>query len=430
MNTKYLIIGNSAGGIGAAEAIRELDKLGIITIVGEEPYAAYSRPLISKYVAGDYTADAMRIRSENFYENNHIDVIMGHKAYKMDTAAKTVTLDDNTQIEYQELLIATGGKPIIPKMEGMDKAGIFNFLNLSDAKKLEEYLPNVRRAVVIGGGLIGISATEALVKRGIKCTVVEMKSYPLNTILDEPAGRMAEMAIKKYGVNIMTGRTVAKILGEDKVTGVVYDDGHEMVCDMVVVAVGVFPRIELAQSAGITVNRGIVVDKHMMTSVSDIYACGDASEAYDYVYGSGRLSPVWPNAYIGGRVAGYNMAGSPTRYRGGTAMNSLNYFGLEMATAGMASPPSPEGYEVLKSEGPGSYRKLVINAEDKLVGMIFLGDIDKAGVYFGIMRDRILVTAFKKKLLADDFGLAILPKEVIEERLTGTTAGRVKVGEA
>ena len=355
---------------------------------------------------------------------------MGHKAYKMDTAAKTVTLDDNTQIEYQELLIATGGKPIIPKMEGMGKVGIFNFLNLSDAKKLEEYLPNVRRAVVIGGGLIGISATEALVKRGIKCTVVEMKSYPLNTILDEPAGRMAEMAIKKYGVNIMTGRTVAKILGEDKVTGVVYDDGHEMVCDMVVVAVGVFPRIELAQAAGITVNRGIVVDKHMMTSISDIYACGDASEAYDYVYGSGRLSPVWPNAYIGGRVAGYNMAGSPTRYRGGTAMNSLNYFGLEMATAGMASPPSPEGYEVLKSEGPGSYRKLVINAEDKLVGMIFLGDIDKAGVYFGIMRDRILVTAFKKKLLADDFGLAILPKEVIEERLTGTTAGRVKVGEA
>ena len=186
----------------------------------------------------------------------------------------------------------------------------------------------------------------------------------------------------------------------------------------------------MAQSAGITVNRGIVVDNHMMTNVTDIYACGDASEAYDYVYGSGRLSPVWPNAYIGGRVAGYNMAGSATRYRGGTAMNSLNYFGLEMATAGMASPPSPEGYEVVKSEGSGSYRKLVINAEDKLVGMIFLGDVDKAGVYFGLMRDRVPVTAFKKKLLADDFGLAILPKEVIEERLTGATAGRVKVGEA
>lgn len=430
MKTKYLIIGNSAGGIGAAEAIREVDKIGSITIAGEEPYAAYSRPLISKYVAGEYTPEAMRIRSEKFYEINHIDVVLGHKAYKLDTANKTATLDDGTEIVYSKLLLAPGGKPIIPRMEGMGKAGIFNFLNLADAKKVEEYLPEVRRAVVIGGGLIGISATEALVKRGIKVTVVEMKNYPLNTILDEPAGRIAEFAIKKYGVNIMTGRTVAKIMGEDRVTGVVFDDGHEMVCDMVVVAVGVFPRVELAQAAGITVNRGIVVDNHMMTSVPDVYACGDASEAFDYVYGSGRLSPVWPNAYIGGRVAGYNMAGLPTRYRGGTAMNSLNYFGLEMATAGMASPPSPEGYEVLKSEGAGTYRKLVINAEDKLVGMIFMGDIDKAGVYFGLMRDRIPVTAFKKKLLADDFGLAILPKEIIEERLTGATAGRVKIGEA
>ncbi len=122
-----------------------------------------------------------------------IDTVLGHKAYKMDATTKTVTLDDSTEITYQKLLIATGGKPIIPKMEGMGKAGIFNFITLADAIKVEEYLPNVRRAVVIGGGLIGISATEALVKRGIKVTVVEMKTYPLNTILDEPAGRIAEM---------------------------------------------------------------------------------------------------------------------------------------------------------------------------------------------------------------------------------------------
>jgi NAD(P)H-nitrite reductase large subunit len=372
----------------------------------------------------------MRIRPAAFYDNKCIDLKLGHKAYKMDAAARTVTLDDGTEIGYEKLLLATGGKPIIPKMEGMGKAGIFNFINLADATKLEEYLPEARRAVVIGGGLIGISATEALIKRGLKVTVVEMKGYILNTILDEPAGRVAEMAVKKYGVNMMTGRTVARILGEDRVTGVVFDDGHEMVCDMVVVAVGVFPRVELAQAAGINVNRGIVVDNHMLTSLPNVYACGDASEAYDYVYGSGRLSPVWPNAYIGGRVAGYNMAGLPTPYRGGTAMNSLNYFGLELATAGMASPPSEEGYEVLVKKGEDVYQKLIINAEGKLVGMIFVGNIDKAGIYFGLMRDRAVVTDFKDKLLADDFGLALLPKAIIEERLTGATAGRVKVGES
>ncbi|MGI2335676.1 MAG: NAD(P)/FAD-dependent oxidoreductase [Dehalogenimonas sp.] len=430
MKTKYLIIGNSAGGIGAAEAIREVDPNGALTIVGEEPYAAYSRPLISKYVTGEYDPDGMRIRPAAFYDKKCIELKLGHKAYKMDTVNKSVTLDDGTEIGYEKLLLATGGKAIIPKMEGMGKAGIFNFINLADAKNLEEYLPEARRAVVIGGGLIGISATEALIKRGLKVTVVEMKNYILNTILDEPAGRVAEMAVKKYGVNMMTGRTVAKILGEDRVTGVVFDDGHEMVCDMVVVAVGVFPRVELAQAADININRGIVVDNHMMTSLQDVYACGDASEAYDYVYGSGRLSPVWPNAYIGGRVAGYNMAGLPTKYRGGTAMNSLNYFGLELATAGMASPPSEEGYEVLVKKGEDCYQKLIINAEDKLVGMIFVGNIDKAGIYFGLMRDRATLTDFKDKLLADDFGLALLPKEIIEERLTGATAGRVKVGES
>ena len=430
MKTKYLIIGNSAGGIGAAEAIREVDQNGALTIVGEEPYAAYSRPLISKYVTGEYDPDGMRIRPADFYDKHCIELKLGHKAYKMDIAKRTVTLDDGAEVGYEKLLLATGGKPIIPKMDGMGKVGIFNFINLADAIKLEEYLPEARRVVVIGGGLIGLSATEALIKRGLKVTVVEMKNYLLNTILDEPAGKMAEYAVKKYGVNIMTGRTVAKIMGEDRVTGVVFDDGHEMVCDMVVVAVGVFPRVELAQAGNINVNRGIVVDNHMMTSVSDIYACGDVSEAYDYVYGLGRLSPVWPNAYIGGRVAGYNMAGLPTKYRGGTAMNSLNYFGLELATAGMASPPSPEGYEVLTKQGEDVYRKLVINSEDKLVGMIFVGDIDKAGIYFGLMRDQIPVTAFKDELLADDFGLALLPKEIIEERLTGATAGRVKVGES
>ena len=416
MQTRYLIIGNSAGGLGAAEAIRQVEKEGALTIVSEEPYPAYSRPLISKYLAKERTLEGMLFRPADFYDQNNILFLPGKKVRHLELDSQTASLDDGERITWDKLLLAVGGKPIFPKMKGSDKVGAFTFTNLDDAKAIDRLLDNRRKAVVIGGGLIGISATEALVKRGLDVAVVEMKERVLNTILDEQASSMADETLKQAGVRIITGHTVVEVNGRESVEGATLDNGETLPCDLLLVAIGVLPRSELALDAKLEIDRGILVDHHMATNHPDVYACGDVAQAYDFAYGENRLSPIWPNAYIGGRTAGFNMAGIATEYPGGTAMNSLNYFGIDIASAGIAMAPSSDGYEVISRQESNIYQKIILK-NNIIVGMIFVGNIEKSGIIFGLMRDRVNVESFKQSLLADNFGLAFLPRSSWQEQL-------------
>jgi NAD(P)H-nitrite reductase large subunit len=416
MQTRYLIIGNSAGGIGAAEAIRQADRKSTLTIVSDEPYPVYSRPLISKYLTGERTLEGMLFRPLDFYDQNNITFLSGRKVSDLNLGHQTVRLEDGEQIAWEKLLLAVGGKPIFPSMNGSDKRGVFTFTSLDDAKAIDKFLDNTKRAVVIGGGLIGISVTEALIKRGFEVSVVEMKERVLNTILDKQASLMAEEVLKQAGVEIFAGHTVANIEGQDTVEKVILDNGDALPCDLVVVAIGVLPRPELASDAQLEVNRGIVIDRHMATSYPGVYACGDVAEAYDFVYKKNRLTPVWPNAYVGGRIAGLNMAGVPTEYPGGTAINSLNYFGIDIASAGMPTTPDDDGYETLSKEESNTYQKIILK-DNLIMGMIFVGNIEKSGIIFGLMRERINVKSFKQSLLADDFGLAFFPRALWQEKL-------------
>jgi NAD(P)H-nitrite reductase large subunit len=422
----YLIIGNSAGGIAAAEAIRGVDKTGTLAIVSEEPYPAYSRPLISEHLSEGRPLERMLYRPADFYDKNQIKTILGDRVVQIDIAEHTIELASGRKLAWEKLLLATGGVPIVPdNIEGRELEGVFTFTTLDDAKAIDSFLRQRQgklKAVVIGGGLIGVSATEALVKRGVEVNIVEMKDWVLNTILDEEAAGFEAEALTKAGVDIVTGHTVARInsgrLGE--VNGVSLDDGRSVACDMVVIAIGVRPRLELAGN-GIKTNRGIIVDRRMETSVPGVYACGDASEAYDFVYGENRLTPVWPNAYVGGRVAGLNMAGEKAEYQGGTAMNALKYFGVNILSAGMVSPPD-DSYEVLIKRGGGIYKKVILK-DGIITGLIFVGDIEKAGIVYNLMKDRINVAAFKGTLVAEDFGLASLPEEVWRESLSESVSG-------
>ncbi len=416
MRTKYLIIGNSAGGIGAVEAIRQVDKEGALTIVSDEPYLAYSRPLISKYLTGERTLEGILFRPTDFYGQNNILFLPGKKVTQIEPGHQIVQLENDDCITWEKLLLAVGGKPIVPKIKGNGKRGIFTFTTLDDAKTVDRFLDNAKKAVVIGGGLIGISVTEALVKRGVDVIVIEMKERILNTILDEQASLMAEEVLRQAGVEIITGHTVAEINGGEAVEGVTLDNGDAIPCDLVLVAIGVSPRSELALHAGIEINRGIVVDRHMATNHPNVYACGDVAEAYDFIYEQNRLTPIWPNAYIGGRIAGYNMAGVATESSGGTAMNSLNYFGIDITSAGMPTPPNDESYEVISKQEGSVYQKVILK-DNFIMGMIFVGNIEKSGIVFGLMRDKVNVESFKPLLLADDFGLAFLPKALWQERL-------------
>ena len=416
MRTKYLIIGNSAGGIGAAEAIRQVDKEGDMTIVSDEHYPAYSRPLISKYLTGERNLEGILFRTPEFYAQNDILFLPGKKVVRIEPGRQSAHLEDGVDISWEKLLLATGGNPIFPRIKGSDKKGVFTFTNLDDAKAVDRFLGNAGKAVVIGGGLIGVSVTEALIKRGADVIVVEMKDSILNTILDQQASLMAEEVLSQAGIRIITGHTVLEISGIDAVEGVILDNGDAMPCDLVLVAIGVSPRSELALGANLEINRGIVVDRHMTTKHPGVYACGDVAEAYDFVYGENRLTPIWPNAYIGGMIAGLNMAGITAEYPGGTAMNSLNYFGFDITSAGMPTAPNDNGYETISKREDNIYQKVILK-DNLIMGMVFVGNIDKSGIIFGLMRDRVNVESFKECLLADDFGLAFFPQALWQERL-------------
>jgi len=398
--TKYLIIGNSAGGIGAAEAVREMDETGSITIVSDEPYPAYSRILISKYLTKERDLDQTLLRPADFYDVNNITFISGKKVTKLLLKSHTAELDNGELISYQKLLLALGGAPIVPQMEGSDKAGVFTYARLDDVKAIDGYLNGAKNAVIIGGGLIGTSATEAITKRGINVTIVELKKQMLSAILDEHASSIVEKTLKRSGVHVLTGHTVTKIIGNDKVEGVVLDNGKKMSCNIIVIAIGVAPRVDLLKGTDIKINRGIVVNRRMETSHPGVYACGDVAEAHDYVHEQDRVIPIWPGAHIGGRVAGLNMAGADNEYFGSTNMNALSYFGLNITSGGIVIPPD-DSYEVLLKETKNQYQKIVLH-DDRIVGFVFAGNIEKSGIILCMMREQTDISSIKKGLIPRD----------------------------
>ena len=412
--SKYVIVGASVAGIGAVEAIREVDPIGAITVISEESCPQYSRPMISDLVSGKTNFEKMKCRDDQFWEKNAVQALTGRTAVSLNLADKYVALDKGDRVNFEKLLIATGGKPFVPKIEGADKDGVFTFTTLSDAESLAAKIDTAKSAVVIGAGLIGVSVTEALAKRGLKVTMVELKDKILSLILDAKASEMVENVIRKAGITIATGQTVQRILGkpedDNAVGGAVLTSGEQVQCDLVIIAIGVIPRIELVSGTDVKTKRGIIVDKFMRTNVSDVYASGDVAEAYDFVFSENRSLPLWPLAQLEGKVAGYNMAGKKADYPGGTTMSALKYFGIPIISIGIANPKDDNAYESLvKHEHESLYRKIVLK-DNVIVGITLVNDIERAGILFHLMKNGVNVKKFKQELLSEDFCLATLPR--------------------
>ncbi|MBE0448930.1 MAG: NAD(P)/FAD-dependent oxidoreductase [Actinobacteria bacterium] len=411
----YVIIGNSVAAVGAIEAIRQIDKEVPITVISDEPYSVYSRPLISEYLAGQVTEDMMGYRNPDFYEKNRVITKLGKKVIAIDPPKKSLKLSDGEEVAYGKLLIATGGMPFIPPMKGLDKGKIFTFIKMDDAKKIDALVPELRHVVVIGAGLIGLKAAESLHHRGVKVTVVELANRVMATVLDIEAGRIVQDALEKAGINIITENTVDEMLGDGEANAVKLKDGQTIDCDAVIVAIGVIPNAAFAKESGIAVNRGIVTDNHMRTNLPGIYAAGDVTEGPDYLNGGNRVMPIWPNAYIQGKIAGFNMAGVGREFAGGLAVNSIELFGVPVVTAGLSNIDSDD-LEVLTRIKDGNYRKVVLRGST-IVGTVFVGAIDRAGLITGLIRDQIDVSSMRDRLLEDDFGYIDFPVELRKKRL-------------
>jgi len=256
--------------------------------------------------------------------------------------------------------------------------------------------------------------TEALVKRGLKVTIVELQEKILSLLLDSNGSDIMEAVVKKAGVNLATGQSVQKILGkpdnEGTVGGVLLAKGDQIQCDLVIMAIGVIPRTDLVVGSSVKINRGIVVDNLMQTNVPDVYASGDVAEAYDFIINQNRTLPLWPLAIQEGQVAGYNMAGKKTVYNGGTNMSSLKYFGIPIVSIGLANPKEDPTLEmIIKQDVERNIYKKIVLRNNTIVGITLVNSIERAGVLFYLMKNAINVKKFKQDLLSDDFSWATLP---------------------
>lgn len=420
----YLIIGNSAAGVSAVEGIRGIDDTGSIVLIGEEDSLAYSRPVISYLVAGDADEEKMIYRDDKFYDENEVSFLRGHCVTGVSSEQKSVSVSNGKTIKWEKLLMATGSKPFIPAIEGLEGIAYQSFVNIFDAFQL---LDNTHRAgmhvLIIGAGLIGMKAAEAAHARGSRVTVIEKMGRVLPAAFDDEASQMVFQRCEAEGLRIITGDSVELLAGgspsrKSRTGKAGLESGHEIDFDLLIIAVGVIPRTELAKDAGIDVNRGILVDEHLETSADGIYAAGDVAETGDIVWNDSRVNALWPNAVIQGKIAGANMAGAEKIYPGSCGMNAVDFFGLPVLSAGIVNPPD-EGYEVLsRGQGTNNYRKVVLR-DDVIVGMIMAGEIEKAGVLTSLIKEKANVKRYRDVLLDEAFGHIYLPKAYRQPKKKG-----------
>jgi nitrite reductase (NADH) large subunit len=411
LKMRYVIIGNSAAGIKCAETIREKDPIGTIRIITDEVYHAYSRCLLPDYLAAEQDEDSLRIREIDFYEKNNIIVEFGVKAEEIKPESKEVFLGNGRVVGYDKLLIATGSRSLMPPIPGLNGENIFGLRTLQDAKRILKALPGTRRAVVIGGGFVGLEAAYALYSKGIEVTVVERLPQILPNQFDQKAAQILSRDMQQEGIRIITGNGVKEVLNPTlwqklfgkKGKGVLLENGETLKCELIIVTAGAQPNIEVAQGAGVAVERGIVVDDYMESTVKDIFAAGDVVETADAVTGKSQLSPIWPNAIVQGRIAGLNMAGIPTPYTQQIGMqNAVEFREVPAIAAGITEPEANDEVIIVERLNRNKYKKFIIR-DGKLVGMILVGDIRQAGVYNALIKNKIDVSKTKDYLAKEDF---------------------------
>ncbi len=413
---KYVIIGNSYAGLSCVDAIRRFDKTGEITIISDEPYKAYARPLISYYLEGKTTDETIWYKDDNYYEKNDARTMFGKTVSSVDTASKNVVLDDGSIVKYDKLFIGTGGVPFVPPLEGFNPASpmMGTFTKLNDAKKMEaaSKVAKNKEAIVIGGGLIGLKASEGLRALGMHVTIVELLPRVLGLALDEISGQITAKRLNKNGIDTVTNDTVIKINldGTGNPESVTLKSGRELIADIVVVGVGVRPNVAFLEGSGIKVDRGIIVDKTMMTSVEDIYAGGDVVVTYDVINKRPNIIAIVPLACEQGRIAGANMAGVYREYPGGMGLNSVEIYGLPIITIGLTNPNDPSQSVFTYQEGETIYRKLVYSGEI-LVGAILLGNIDGAGILSAIIRQGAKCLSYKDEFLKGNIFSFVIDNE-------------------
>jgi len=395
----YVIIGNSAAGIGAVEGIRQSDKDGEITVISSEPHHTYSRPLISYLLLGKVTEEKMKYRSNDFYEKNKVRFLHA-TAKEIDAKKKQVVLDNGERMAFDKLLVATGSSAFVPPFEGLDSVkDKFTFMSLDDARNLGAVLGKEKRVLIVGAGLIGLKCAEGILNRVAHITVIDLAPKILSSILDDDGAGIVQKHLEGKGIEFRLSCGVKSFAGGTAVL----ESGEKIDFDILVLAVGVRPNTAILNGMAKT-ERGIVVNDKSETSVPGIYAAGDCTQTLDVSSGQNKIMALLPNAYMQGECAGLNMAGVENSFAKAIPMNAIGFFGLHVITAGNYT-----GDVYFKADGK-NYKRLFYG-NNKLNGYIMIGDVEKAGIYTSLIREQTPLDKIDFALVCEKPGLMAFTKE-------------------
>ncbi len=386
----YVIIGNGPAAVTAAETIRKADSEGTITLFSREDEFTYSRPLISYLLCGKTDKERMCYKAPDFYEKNRINFLKGIEAVAIDSARKTVTGSDGQTVPYDALLLATGARPFVPPIEGIDTVEYHTFMTIADAESLEGCLTKNTRVLIVGAGLIGMKCLEGIRDHVASVTVCDLAKQVLPSILDEEAADMVQKHCEKQDVTFLLGDSAVRF----EPGKAIMKSGKEVEFDELVMAVGVRPATELAQSLGLDASRGIHTNAYGETNIPGIYAAGDCAKSIDLTADTERVLALLPNATQQGEICGMAMAGRTPKQLKAIPMNAMGMFGLHMITAGTMTGES----HIIRENG--SYKRLCTK-DNRLMGYIMLGDVERAGIYTALIREKTPLSSIDFQLMLE-----------------------------
>ena len=374
---KYVIAGNGPAAVSAVEAIRRWDGEGDITLFSKEDEFTYSRPLISYLLWGKTDEHRMRYKPDSFYEDNRVDFRRGVEVTSIDKDARTVTGSDGSVVPYDSLLLATGARPFVPPIEGIDTVKYHTFMTLKDARELRADLTPNSRVLIVGAGLIGLKCLEGIRDLCASVTVADLADQILPSILDKESAALVQKHIEKKDVTFLLGDSAVKLVpGEAAMKS-----GRKVPFDVLVMAVGVRPATELACALGLDAARGIPTDSRGETAIPGIFAAGDCAKSRDITTDQDRVLALLPNATQQGEICGTAMAGYSCPGFNAMPMNAMGMFGLHMITAGTMVGED----HIIRTEG--GYKRLCTR-DNRLMGYIMVGDVERAGIYTALIREK------------------------------------------
>ncbi len=394
MKPALVVIGNGMAGMRTVEELLALaPDLYDITVFGAEPHGNYNRILLSPVLAGEKTVDDIMLNTREWYAQNGITLHAGDPVEHIDRHRRVVRARSGLEVRYDRLLLATGSKPFIIPVPGHQLPGVLAFRDIQDVEGMLAAARDHRRAVVIGGGLLGLEAANGLMRQGMDVTVVHVTDTLMNQQLDKPAARLLQSALEKRGMRFLLDAQTSEITGVDRVTGIRFKDGSEIAADLVVMTAGVRPNIALAQGAGLHCERAIVVDDTLQTFDPRVYAVGECVQHRRALFG--LVAPIWEQAKV---CAGHLAGTGHRRYVQQAAPTRLKVTGIDLYSVGDFI--GGEGSEdlVLRDARRGVYKRLVLDG-GRLVGAVLYGDVQDGPWYFELIQKGADVTTLRHHLL-------------------------------